>query len=245
MSETLTNAQILGAWISIFLTLCTLSFLYDDNPFYKLAEHLFIGTSIGIIVTKQVHGVLIPNLFDRLVQGQWSYLIALALSLMLFAKVIPGKSWMAAFPIAFVVGVYSGRSIPAYAQAVLLTQLHYLASFDLTTGGWAVIAGRAFMTVGVICGLAYFYFSRPHTGALGVVGRAGVWVLMIAFGASFGYTVQGRIALLIGRFQELLGLDKAKVVADQIHAPAVSIVCTLFIAGTLVYWASRRDSAQD
>ena len=50
MSETLTNAQILGAWISIFLTLCTLSFLYDDNPFYKLAEHLFIGTSIGIIV---------------------------------------------------------------------------------------------------------------------------------------------------------------------------------------------------
>lgn len=238
-------SDLFGAWMSIFLTLCVLSFLYDDNPFYKLSEHLFIGCSIGIIVTKQVHGVLIPNLWDRLVQGQWSYLIAAALSLMLFAKVIPGKAWMAQYPIAFVVGVYSGRSIPAYAQADLLTQLHYIASFDLLDGDWTVIAGRTFMTVGVVCGLAYFYFSRPHTGALGVAGRAGVWVLMIAFGASFGYTVQGRIALLIGRFQELLGLDKAEAVAAQIHAPTVSIVCTLFIAGTLWIWASRRAQAQD
>ena len=174
MSETLASTDILGAWISIFLTLCTLSFLYDDNPFYKLAEHLFIGTSIGIIVTKQVHGVLIPNLWDRLVEGQFSYLIAAALAAMLFAKVVPGKSWMAAYPIAFVVGVYSGRSIPAYAQADLLTQLHYIASFNLVDGDWTVIAGRTFMTIGVICGLAYFYFSRPQTGALGVAGRAGV-----------------------------------------------------------------------
>ncbi len=245
MTETLSTVEIFGAWVSIFLTLCVLSFLYDDNPFYKLAEHLFIGTSIGIIVVKQIHGVLIPNLFDRLVEGQWSYLIALALSAMLFAKVIPGKSWLAHFPIAFVVGVYSGRSIPAYAQSDLLTQLHYLTSFDLMAGDWTVIAGRIFMVAGVVCGLAYFYFSRPHTGALGVAGRAGVWVLMIAFGASFGYTVQGRIALLIGRFQELLGLDKAPAVAEQIHAPVVSIVCTLFIGGALAAAAWRRKHAED
>ncbi len=158
---------------------------------------------------------------------------------------IPGKSWLAHFPIAFVVGVYSGRSIPAYAQADLMTQLHYMTSFDLLEGNWAVMAGKLFMTVGVICGLAYFYFSRPQTGALGVAGRAGVWVLMIAFGASFGYTVQGRIALLIGRFQELLGLDKSEAIAAQIHAPVVSAVCTLFIAGTLWFWATRDSPAKD
>ena len=215
MTETLSTADLLGAWVSIFLTLCVLSFLYDDNPFYKLAEHLFIGTSIGIIVVKQIHGVLIPNLFDRLVDGQWSYLVALALSAMLFAKVIPGKSWLAHLPIAFVVGVYSGRSIPAYAQADLLTQLHYLTSFDLLAGDWTVIAGRVFMVAGVVCG------------------------------ASCGYTVQGRIALRIGRFQELLGLDKAQAVADQIHAPLVSVVCTLFIGGSLAISAWRRKTARD
>jgi len=39
--------DIFGAWIAIFLTMAILSFLYGDNPFYKLAEHLFIGISIG------------------------------------------------------------------------------------------------------------------------------------------------------------------------------------------------------
>ena len=39
--------DVMGAWLAIFLTLCILSFLYKDNPFYKIAEHLFVGVSIG------------------------------------------------------------------------------------------------------------------------------------------------------------------------------------------------------
>jgi hypothetical protein len=31
----------------------------------------------------------------------------------------------------------------------------------------------------------------------------GIWVLMVAFGASFGYTVMARISLLIGRVEFL------------------------------------------
>jgi len=31
---------IIGTWLAGFLTLAILSFLYKDNPFYKLAEHL-------------------------------------------------------------------------------------------------------------------------------------------------------------------------------------------------------------
>ena len=56
---------------------------------------------------------------------------------------------------------------------------------------------------GVVCGLIYFYFSKEHTGAFGKASRAGIWVLMVAFGASFGYTVMARISLLIGRIEFL------------------------------------------
>ena len=48
----------------------------------------------------------------------------------------------------------------------------------------------------LVC-LVYFFFSVEHTGASRMVcSRIGIWVLMITFGASFGYTVMGRIALL-------------------------------------------------
>ena len=39
--------DILGAWIAVFLTLAIFSFLYKDNAFYKIAEHLFVGVSAG------------------------------------------------------------------------------------------------------------------------------------------------------------------------------------------------------
>ena len=45
------NFEIIGIWMSVFLTLCIFSFLYKDNPFYKAAEHIFVGVSAGYIFT--------------------------------------------------------------------------------------------------------------------------------------------------------------------------------------------------
>jgi hypothetical protein len=64
--------------------------------------------------------------------------------------------------------------------------------------------------IGVFCGIIYFFFSKEHRGFFGVASRVGIWILMITFGASFGYTVMGRISLLVGRltylFKDWLGL---------------------------------------
>ena len=38
-------ARTIGTWLAAFLTLAIFSFLYRDNPFYKIAESLFIGVS--------------------------------------------------------------------------------------------------------------------------------------------------------------------------------------------------------
>ena len=37
----------IGVWIGAILTFAILSFLYKDNPFYKIAEQIFIGISAG------------------------------------------------------------------------------------------------------------------------------------------------------------------------------------------------------
>ena len=57
---------------------------------------------------------------------------------------------------------------------------------------------------GVLSTLVYFYFSKEHVGVLGSTARVGIWFIMISFGAHFGYTVMGRISLLIGRMQFLI-----------------------------------------
>jgi hypothetical protein len=57
--------------------------------------------------------------------------------------------------------------------------------------------------VGVLSGLVYFFFSVEHKGVFGATARLGIWFLMITFGAGFGYTVMGRIALLAERLEFL------------------------------------------
>jgi hypothetical protein len=58
--------------------------------------------------------------------------------------------------------------------------------------------------LGVVSVLCYFFFSAEHKGALGAFSRVGIMFLMVAFGASFGYTVMARESLLIGRFKFLI-----------------------------------------
>jgi hypothetical protein len=69
---------------------------------------------------------------------------------------------------------------------------------DIPTSIWNLVS-----VFGTLACLTYFFFSIEHKGAVGRVARVGTWILMITFGAMFGYTVMGRIALLTGRFEFL------------------------------------------
>jgi len=57
---------MIGPWIAAFLTLAILSYLYKDNPFYKVAEHLFVGISTGYWTSMFFWTQIQPNLFGRL-----------------------------------------------------------------------------------------------------------------------------------------------------------------------------------
>ena len=59
-------SQILGAWSIVFFTLCIFSYLLGDNPFYKIAEHIFVGVSAGYVAVYTFWSTIWPNLFGRL-----------------------------------------------------------------------------------------------------------------------------------------------------------------------------------
>jgi len=51
----ITFFDTLGIWIGVIMTFAILSFLYKDNPFYKVAEQLFVGLSAGYSIAKSDH----------------------------------------------------------------------------------------------------------------------------------------------------------------------------------------------
>ena len=59
-------AELIGIWVAALLTLCIFSFLYRDNPFYRFAEHLFVGVSVGYGIVLTIHQGLIPFAWNPL-----------------------------------------------------------------------------------------------------------------------------------------------------------------------------------
>jgi len=194
-------------WIAAFLTLCVFSFLYRDNPFYRFAEHLFVGAAAGYLLATQYQNVILPNVIGPLMapkiqaSGIVLTLIPAMLGILLLLRVFPRLTAPARWALAFYVGVYSGIAVTGYMQAQVIAQI--ADSVKPFEGGWHAV-NSILILIGLLTVLAYFFFSAPHTGLHGLSARVGIWFLMVAFGASFGYTVMARVSLLISRVQFLL-----------------------------------------
>jgi len=250
---------IAGTWISIFLTLAILSFLYDDNPIYKFAEHLFMGLGIGIGTIEIYFGVFQPKVVTPLFEEhRWLTLAPLLLLLLLFTKLTRKHQHWARIPIAFIVAAFAGVKLTGEANGRLLEQVRatmpnlqelYETSgwWDWDNGGAGVISG-VLLVLGLCACLLHFYFSTPHNKPMRVISRIGILTLMLSFGASFGFTVMGRISLAIGRAETLLGLDQpdslitlGPMEVQRMTAMRWTTIITLLLVILSIAWMRRHS----
>jgi hypothetical protein len=194
----------LATLVAGLLTLAILTFLYRDNPIYKLAESLLIGVSIGYFLVITWTNSLMGLLFRPLLNdGRFALLIPLLLGLLMFGRFHKKTAVLSRIPIAVLIGSGAGVAIPAMLGARTLSQMSATVAPLLTAEGFPDLSAIIVM-LGVLTTLVYFYFSREHTGALGYVSKTGTWFLMVFFGTTFGYTVMSRMSTFIGRVEFLL-----------------------------------------
>ena len=202
--------ETIGIFIAAGLTLCIYSFLYKDNPFYKFAEHLFVGVAAGYTIVIAWHQTIMRLIWVPMKTGDFSdiifVIIPTAIGFLMFSRFTPKHRWLIRWPLAFMIGVGAGAAIPLTMQSIIFRQSEAtLQQFsDVSNLQLAAIINAIIIAIGVLCVLIYFFFSVEHKGAVGVVSKIGTLFLMVSFGAAFGYTVMARISLLIGRVYFLL-----------------------------------------
>ena len=190
--------------IAGLLTLAILTFLYRDNPVYKMAESLLIGVSVGYMLVTTVSSTLMGLMFKPLfLDGNLRLIVPLILGSMMFGRFFPKTSFLSRIPIAVMIGSGAGVAIPAMLEQRTLKQLSATVMPLLQESGWPDIAAIVVL-LGVITTLCYFYFSHEHKGPLGVAAQVGTYFLMLFFGTTFGYTVMSRMSTFIGRMEFLL-----------------------------------------
>ncbi|MGB3976569.1 MAG: hypothetical protein WBM02_06360 [bacterium] len=196
----------LNIWntIGAFFTIAAFSFLYKDNPLYKIAESIVVGVAAGYFTVLLFWTSLKPKFWDQLVvYHRWWYIIPGLLGIMMYFRFSKQYSWISRYPLCLYIGIGSGIAIPLSLQAFVVRQVEAtMLQIDFqTTVGW----NNFLVVIMVFSALIYFFFSMEHKGLVGSTATFGIWVIMVGFGASFGYTVMARVSLLIGRIQYLLG----------------------------------------
>ena len=194
----------IGTLIAGVLTLAILSFLYRDNPVYKMAESLLIGVSIGYTLVIVWSTTLMDLLFRPLFfDGAVSLVVPLVLGMLMFGRFHRSTRTLSRLPIAVMIGSGAGVAIPVMLEARTLKQISATVMPIVTESGIPDFSA-IIVILGVLTTLCYFYFSREHKGVLGSAAKIGTYFLMIFFGTTFGYTVMSRMSTFIGRMEFLL-----------------------------------------
>ena len=132
----------LGIWIAALLTLFILSFVFRDNPFYKIAESLLIGVSAAYWMVLGFWSTLVPDLLGALAPGfvranaipslpvsetptmdAALAFIPLLLGFMLLWRLAPKGGWISIWPIAFIIGTTAGIRLVGSIEADLMRQI--------------------------------------------------------------------------------------------------------------------------
>jgi len=207
---------LVGIWVSALLTVMVLSYLLGDNPLYRMAEHLFVGTAVGYAVLVAWYALLQPRLVQPLIQApleNWTLVVPLLLAVLLLARLNHGWRGAGMIPLAFLLGVGVALAIGGALFGSILPQMEgSILSVNPANGGWSAALSNLILVLATVSALGYFYFTgqgdtrggRVVAGFLRAWRGLGKWFIMLTFGAIFASTVMARLSLLIGRLQFLI-----------------------------------------
>jgi len=204
----------LGNWVAALITLMLFSILYKENPLYRIAEHLYVGTSAAHGIVTTWNNTVKPALTAMPTKGTWWEIIPMVIGLLIYFNMYRPYAWVARIPMGFWIG---------YNAALVLSARQVIPFFNQMTSAIKPLVAMTkgvfnltqtinnILFVSIVLGvLIYFFFTVEHKGIFKYAANYGRLAIMIGFGASFGNTVMARISLLIGRltflFSDWLGL---------------------------------------
>ena len=218
-------------WWQIFIagisTLAIFSFLYKENPVFRLFEHFYIGIAAGISVIVTIRtflwtevlrpmlGLNISPVPDPLYADDYNkmlllYLLPMGFGLLYYFILSKKHSWIAQLPMGFGFGVSAGMAFEGTLNEMLpqiVDSFRPLLIVDASQAlDWAGSLSNMVFIFTLVTAFSYFFFtfkSSEHKVA-SVSARTGRWMMMGCFGAFFGATIMARMSLLVERLEFLI-----------------------------------------
>lgn len=224
------DAEVLGLLAGSAVSIGAYSVLIGDNPVSKITENIYMGILGGYIFATN-WDFINKNAIGKVAGGDFIYIIAILLSLMLLGRLKAEYLWISRYPVVLTVGVGLGLAMRTTVTADFLGQI------QATLLPWNSL-NNIVMVIGTVTAAAYFIFTAQSSGVYKYVNTAGRVFLLCAFGVAYGQTVSFRLELVIGRLVAMLDPR----VAMYTYAMIVIIAAVLVYGYTTkkIEWYSGR-----
>ena len=193
------GSEIFGAWVAVFLTLGIFSYLYKDNPFYKIAEHVFVGVSAGYWMSMFFWTQIQPNLFGRLWPTPDGAIAGFFMKIWygiynLFGFILPSV-----FPDG---GIDKGHGNHPHFLYIIPFVLGIMMLLSVSSKfSWMARLGIAY-TLGMAAGLRAYAFLNSNV--LGQIKGTAVSFVDMPFFSLTGVSVFNNLIILVGTITGLL-----------------------------------------
>jgi len=196
--------NVIGVWVVAFLTLMVLSYLYKENPFYRLTEYIFVGLSSGYAFAATLRLFINQALDPIFVQGSPDFLVPVILGALFYTQFSKKYSHLYRLPLSLAIGYGLGITIWSVMQAYFVRQVG-ATMIPLYTNDPVTTINNLILVVGTVLSISYFILHREQKGIWGGLTKVGRYFVLVTLGAVFGSTVLGRMAVIIQRIQFLAG----------------------------------------
>ncbi len=196
--------DVIGVWVGVFVTLMVLSFLYRENPFFRVAEYVFLGLATGYGFAASLRLFINQALNPIFRNGDLTFIVPLLLGALFYAQFTKKYSALYRLPLSLAIGYGLGVSIWSIFGTFFVKQVA-ASMIPIYTGDLLTTIDNIVIVTGTILSLSYFILHREQTGVWGGFTRLGKYFILVTMGAVFGSTVLGRMQLIIQRVQFLVG----------------------------------------
>jgi len=174
------------------------SILYKDNVFFRFAEHTLIPLVLAQLSVAALNTIRTKS-FTPLIQGSYLNIVPLLLGMLLFTRLSNKYGWISRIPMAMLMGIGLGLGIRGTVEVNFMGQIQATALPFI--GGKYTPIDNIVIIVGTLTTLAFFIFTFWFKGQgskqFGQIQAVGRYVMMVAFGAYIGNTIQSRLTLII------------------------------------------------
>jgi hypothetical protein len=198
-------ASVVQIWLAALFTIWIYSIAFRDNPFFKFAEHTFVGAAAGHSLVYGVDNILRYG-WNPLTAGNMMYAVAFILGIILFMRYHKTYFWVSRIPMAVLVGIGIGLTLRTTVTSEFIAQIISTAQMKvLGLDAWSAFSNLLFIII-TLATVYFFVFTFPkvHGGNLSIISKIARYGMMAAFGYSFANTVLSRFNMIYGRIDFLM-----------------------------------------